>query len=80
MYTEAPKNNMGLCEAPLRSAEERRGGSTGTSTEEDLLGTFSSVLGTLPKWFGKFGLGCSSVYHHIPFSPGNTKTSKNSYS
>jgi hypothetical protein len=27
MYTEAHKNNIDLCEVPLRSAEERRGAS-----------------------------------------------------
>jgi hypothetical protein len=39
MYTEAPKNNTDLCEAPPSKRGEEP--PTGTSTEEDLLGTFS---------------------------------------
>ena len=39
MITEAPKNNIDLCEA-LPSKHRGEEPPTGTSTEEDLLGTF----------------------------------------
>ena len=65
MFTEAPKNNMDLCEAPpskrrgevrsLQGASHRnlRGG----GPERHVL----LLWETLPKWFRKFGLTCTMI-------------------